>query len=78
MTLYANPIKAGIESVASLGDGYTIAVKWFQALPTVLTNKIAYNIYYSTDNETVYDDIKFISIDSSLEANSNSLLFLCF
>jgi hypothetical protein len=70
MIFYPDPIRAGTDRVGSLGDGYTIAVSWFQALSTVKDYKIAYNIYYSTIKENVYSEgIKFVSIDGSLCAN---------
>lgn len=67
---YLNPVRAGLDQVTNLGDGYTINLKWFQAYPTVRTNRIAYHIYFSTTKEKVfYEDVKYISIDSALEAN---------
>jgi hypothetical protein len=70
MVFYAYPIFCGINNVSSLGDGYSINVSWYKAYPTVYTNKIAYNIYYSTNKEDVYSEgIKYISIDDSIEAN---------
>ena len=70
MLFYPNPTWAGTKDVASLGDGYTINVSWYGALSNVKTNKIAYNIYYSTVKEDVFEEgIKFVSIDGSLQAN---------
>lgn len=70
MPFYPNPIIAGIDHVASLGDGYTINIRWFQAYPTNQNNNIAYHIYYATKKENVYSEgVKLISIDSALEAN---------
>jgi hypothetical protein len=70
MPFYPNPVRAGTDTVTALGDGYTINVKWFQAEHNVLTNKIAYHIYYSTIKEEVFNEgPKFISIDGSLQAN---------
>ena len=71
MPFYANPsIHAGTNAVSSLGDGHIINVSWFQAYPTVKTNKIAYHIYYSTIKDNIFTDgIKYVSIDASLEAN---------
>lgn len=70
MAHYANPVRAGLDAVASLGDGYTINIKWFQAYSNSSANKIAYHIYYSTIKESVYSEgVKFISIDTSLQAN---------
>lgn len=70
MPFYPTPHRSGTENVASLGDGYTINVKWFQALPSVKTNKIAYHIYYATVKTNVFSEgVKFVSIDDSLQAN---------
>lgn len=67
---YLNPVNAGTLAVNSLGDGTTINVQWHRAYPSNPNNEIAYNIYYSTDKETVYSEgVKFVSIDGSLEAN---------
>lgn len=78
MVFYANPKMAGLEGVNSLGDGYTVNVRWYPAYPIVYTNKIAYHIYYSTNQETVFEEgVKYIvinpgagsHIDGTLEAN---------
>jgi hypothetical protein len=70
MPFYTNPVRAGLDAVSSLGDGYTVNLKWFQAYPSVYTNSIAYHIYYSTDKNAIYDEgVKYVSIDGSLEAN---------
>lgn len=70
MPFYPNPVRAGTDSVFSLGDGYSINVKWFQAEHVAPANKIAYNIYYATVKEAVFiEGPKFISIDDNVEAN---------
>ena len=75
MVFYASPIIVGTDAVSSLGDGYTINVKWFQAAPSVKTNKILYHIYYSTDKDNVFSDgVKYISYDGSLNANIINLI----
>lgn len=75
MPYYSSKINVGIDQANSLGDGYTINIKWFLAYPTIQTNKIAYHIYYSTVKENVYSDgVKLISIDSSLQANIIDLI----
>lgn len=64
MVYYLNGIRVGLDAVASLGDGYTIALQWFQAYPSIKKNKIAYNIYFSTIKEQVYSDgVKYVSLD---------------
>lgn len=75
MPYYSSKINVGIDQANSLGDGYTINIKWFLAYPTIQTNKIAYHIYYSTVKENVYSDgVKLISIDTSLQANIIDLI----
>lgn len=70
MPFYGNPVRAGTDAVASLGDGYTINVKWFQAYPSNQSNKIMYHIYFSTIKEDVYSEgVKYVSADGSLQAN---------
>lgn len=72
---YANPKMAGLERISSRGDGYSINVRWYPAYPTTFTNKIAYHIYYATDQYHVYTEgVKYISIDGSLEANLIDLI----
>lgn len=70
MPFYAQYVNVGTNAVASLGDGYTISVSWFQAYPNNPASSIAYHIYYSTVKENVFiEGVKFVSIDSSLSAN---------
>lgn len=70
MILYANPNRAGLNKVSNLNDGYTINLQWYQAYSNTLNYKIAYHIYYSTNENRVFTDgVKFVSIDNKLEAN---------
>src|SRR5690606_10023528 len=70
MAFYGNPVRAGTDAVASLGDGQTINIKWFQAYPDRSTEKILYHIYFSTVKEDVFTEgPKYVSYDGSLEAN---------
>lgn len=70
MVFYPNPVRAGTDALFSLGDGYTINIKWFQAEHTIPTNKIAYHIYFATVKENVFaEGVKYVSIDGSLQAN---------
>lgn len=70
MSYYLSPIRVGLDAASSLGDGYSINIRWFQAYPTITTNKIAYHIYYSTIKENVFSEgVKFVSVDDALEAN---------
>lgn len=66
MPYYLLSSKSGLDSALSAGDGYTIRLKWFTAIPSVKTNSIAYNIYYSTNQDAVFSEgPKLISIDGS-------------
>jgi hypothetical protein len=70
MVYYLNPVRAGLDAVSSLGDGYTVNLKWYHAYPNNTSNKIAYHIYYSVNKEDVFtEDVKYVSIDGALEAN---------
>jgi len=58
---YANPPFAGIKIASSLVDGYTVKIDWYQAYSQRLDYNVAYNIYYSSDRESVFDEgIKFV------------------
>lgn len=70
MPYYINPVHTGLGLVSSLGDGYTINLRWNRAYPNLKTNKIAYNIYYSTHQNLVYNEgPKFVSIGNNLHAD---------
>ena len=67
MVYYSNGACVGLDRVASLGDGTTIAMRWFRAYPQIKTNKIAYNIYYSTIKEDIFvGPPKYVSIDDAV------------
>jgi hypothetical protein len=75
MVYYLGPLNMGLRSVKSLGDGYSIQLKWFQAFPTDKLNSIAYNIYYSTIEEQVFSETpKFVSTDGYLCATILDLI----
>lgn len=70
MPHYASLVRVGLTKVDSLGDGYTIDLKWFQAYPDGYTNQIAYHIYYATIRENVFSEgVKLVVIDGSTGAN---------
>lgn len=70
MVFYSISNNVGLDAVFSSGDGQTIFIRWFKAYPSVSTNKIGYNIYYSTEKENVFSEgVKYFSYDDSLEAN---------
>jgi hypothetical protein len=71
MVKYASIIRAGLNRASSLGDGYTINLKWAQAYPSNPGNQIAYHIYYANFREDVFvDGVKLVVIDGyATEAN---------
>ena len=69
MVKYAHNAHVGVDSINSLHDGCTINIKWNQAYPSNQNNKIAYHIYYSTEQSTLLSDgVKFVSVSGELEA----------
>jgi hypothetical protein len=70
MPFYPNVNRVGTDALFAQGDGRTIIVRWYQAEHSVPTNKIAYNIYYSTVKENIFTEgPKYVSIDGYTEAN---------
>lgn len=70
MVYYFNPTNEGLISTSSTGDGYTIHLKWTIAYASTRGHKVAYNIYMSTVEDTVFSEgPKFISIDGSTSAD---------
>jgi hypothetical protein len=62
--LYVNNAYRGIKSAASRGDGHTIDLTWYKAIPDRSDYIVAYNIYYSTIREDVFTEgVKFAVID---------------
>ena len=62
MVYYFNPNKEGIIETSSLGDGYTINVKWNKAYAKNANNKVAYHIYMSTEVDNVFSEgVKYVS-----------------
>jgi hypothetical protein len=74
MPYYINPIHNGLSNVHSEGNGQSISLRWNRALPNVLTNQVAYNIYYSTNPGTLFSEgPKFVSFGTSNNATINDL-----
>lgn len=64
MPLYANPPFRGLRLAASLGDGYTVRLNWYKAIPDRTDYTLAYNLYYSSIREDVFTEgIKYVVID---------------
>lgn len=59
----------GLKLVNSLGTGTDMEIYWYQAYPDSLSYKIAYNIYYSTEEDNVFTEgPKLISTNPNLYA----------
>lgn len=59
---YIPPNRSGIKLVNSLGDGNNVEIFWHQAYPDNTSFNIAYNIYFSTEEENVFSEgPKFLS-----------------
>jgi len=56
MSYYLNPNIAGITETIALNDGDGITVRWATAFPTTRTNKIAYHIYFSETERTIFSE----------------------
>ena len=69
MPYYLNENIQGLVIAASLGDGYSINLKWPTAYPSIRTNKIGYNIYMSNGiapdfpNEFFWNAPTFVKFD---------------
>jgi len=61
---YLPSVKRGLNTVNSLGDGYTMSIFWEQAFPDNNNLQIAYNIYFSTRRESIFaEGPKFVSLN---------------
>lgn len=61
MVYYADPKTAGLISAGSIGDGYSIRIKWHPAYTSSSNMKICYHIYMATSKESVFSEgVKFI------------------
>src|SRR5690606_35893971 len=61
----------GLRTVASLGDGQTVALDWHKSFvnPPNMWD-LVYNIYYSTDKKDVFTDgVKFVVTDGATTTN---------
>lgn len=74
MAYYFNPLNEGLILASSLGDGYSINLKWTVAYPKNKNNKIAYHIYFSTQENFVFSEgPKYISTDNSTNVDIHEL-----
>lgn len=67
---YVPHSEGGLTIAVSRGDGYTIALQWDRAFPSIEGNSVAYNIYYSSVKEDVFDEgVKFVIISTGALAD---------
>ena len=75
MAYYLNVNIDGLIIASSLGDGYSINLKWAHAYPTTRSNKILYNIYMSNGIMPAFpcdffnQSPTFVSFDGSLNVD---------
>lgn len=66
LPVYANDKIKGIQFAGSRGDGYTIDLRWAQAKPSLTGYSVAYNVYWSTNREDVFEEgVKFVITDAN-------------
>lgn len=68
MPYYFSRNQAGITQASAQNDGATILLKWSTAYPETKTNAIAYNIYYSSDKDSVFSEGAKYVVTSGTEA----------
>lgn len=68
---YISHAKEGINFVSTAGDGYAVNLDWTQAFAEPSDYSLAYNIYYSTNPATVFQEgVKAVSYDPSVTAGT--------
>lgn len=64
MIIYPINTNAGLNKVSSLGDGTTINVKWYNCYSNIDGYKVAQNIYYSENRDSIFTEgVKYVSVD---------------
>lgn len=75
MPYYLIPSRVGTNHVKNNGDGYSVSISWFRAYPSLDSNSIAHNIYYSSSNENVFSEgAKFVYDGYELSITINDLI----
>ena len=54
--IYPNPYFIGLKKAKPLADGYSVYLQWAQALPSQVSHEIGYNVYFSTNKDTVLSE----------------------
>jgi hypothetical protein len=71
MPTYHNEPFRGCRFAGSSGDGYTVILRWYKAVPVPNDYILAYNIYYSTNRDEVFsEDVKFMVPDATRDTVS--------
>jgi hypothetical protein len=61
--VYKSNKRGGITLAANSGDGYSIGIDWDIAWPYTSNYQVGYNIYFSTNRDTVFSELpKYVSI----------------
>ena len=70
MPYYITGTSVGLKDVSSFGDGNSINLRWYRAYPSNTDGYLAYNIYYSTEKQNVFNEgVKYVYIDIPTDSN---------
>jgi hypothetical protein len=62
--IYIPQMRRGIYLAKNRGDGYGVTLSWYQAYVDDSAFRLAYNVYYSSERETVFSDgPKYLSLN---------------
>ncbi len=54
--VFGGPYEIGMKEARPLRDGYSVFVRWSMAIPTFAEDEIGYNLYFSTNKNTVLSE----------------------
>lgn len=64
--IYPNPPFAGIRFSSSAGDGYSVNLEYYRAISPRIDYSVVYNVYYSSNQETVFNEgVKFVIVNDT-------------
>ena len=52
--IFPSPYNIGIKEVLPQRDGYTVYINWSEAISSITSYTLGYNVYFSTDIEDVF------------------------
>ena len=65
--IFPSPFNIGINEIHPQRDGYTVYAVWKEAVSSITSYTIGYNIYFSTDISTVFSDgPKYFTLNKSI------------